>query len=78
MLCGAVVQGYAPLLKDWDDFFTRRLFHRVQDCWNRPIQGPPRAGCTRVLTRSTVNNNQTLECVAWRLPWSCPGRLLRR
>ena len=27
--------GYAVLLKSWESFFTRRLYHRVQDCWNR-------------------------------------------
>jgi serine palmitoyltransferase len=29
--------GYAPLADDYDDFYTRRLYHRIQDCWGRPI-----------------------------------------
>ncbi len=35
--------GYAPLFKSWENFYTRRLYHRIQDCWNRPIAGSPGA-----------------------------------
>lgn len=38
-----VEAGYAPLLRDFEDFFTRRMFARVQDCWNRPIASCPGA-----------------------------------
>ncbi len=31
--------GYAPLVKDFSEFFTRRLYTRSRDCWNRPISG---------------------------------------
>ena len=34
-------KGFAPLLKDFEDFYTRRLYHRINDCWNRPITGCP-------------------------------------
>lgn len=34
--------GRAPLLSDFEDFYTRRLYFRIQDCWGRPIRG--RAG----------------------------------
>lgn len=30
----------APLLFDFDDFYTRRLYSRIADCWGRPIGGP--------------------------------------
>jgi serine palmitoyltransferase len=46
-------QGYAPLLQDWENFFTRRIYHRIQDCWNRPIAGPPFAGKLDVVMRTT-------------------------
>jgi len=36
-------KGYAPLLRDFEDFYTRRLFHRVSDMWNRPISSCPGA-----------------------------------
>eukprot|EP00741_Cyanophora_paradoxa_P008201 tig00000025_g7936.t1 len=29
--------GFTPLLSDFDDFYTRRLYRRVHDCFNRPI-----------------------------------------
>ena len=35
--------GYAVLLKSWESFFTRRLYHRIQDLWNRPISSAPGA-----------------------------------
>ena len=35
--------GYADLLSDWQDFYTRRLYNRIQDCFNRPIDSAPGA-----------------------------------
>ncbi|CAN8069465.1 unnamed protein product [Agarophyton chilense] len=32
-------EGRAPLLSDFDDFYTRRLYQRINDCWGRPIRG---------------------------------------
>lgn len=29
--------GYGPLLLDYYDFYMRRLYLRIQDCWARPI-----------------------------------------
>lgn len=31
--------GRAPLLSDFEDFYTRRLYLRLHDCWGRPIHG---------------------------------------
>ena len=28
-----------PFLSGWTIFYTRRLYKRIQDCWNRPIAG---------------------------------------
>lgn len=28
-----------PLLSDFEDFYTRRLYDRINDCWGRPITG---------------------------------------
>lgn len=33
----------AVLLKSWENFYTRRIYHRVQDCFNRPIGSAPSA-----------------------------------
>ena len=36
-------EGYAPLTADWEDFYSRRFYSRIQDCWNRPICSAPGA-----------------------------------
>lgn len=35
--------GYAPLTSDFEAFYTRRLFQRIKDAWDRPITGIPGA-----------------------------------
>mmetsp|Transcript_43792 Transcript_43792/g.98998 ORF Transcript_43792/g.98998 Transcript_43792/m.98998 type:complete len:516 (+) Transcript_43792:131-1678(+) len=35
--------GMAPLIFASENFYTRRLYYRVQEAFNRPIQGPPGA-----------------------------------
>lgn len=32
---------HAPLLTDFEDFYQRRIYKRVKDCWNRPITSSP-------------------------------------
>lgn len=54
------LQGYAPLLQDWENFYTRRLYHRIQDAWNRPIAGPPTASRMKVVERVSHDGNRTL------------------
>lgn len=34
---------FSPLVKSWEHFYTRRLYHKIQDCWNRPISSNPGA-----------------------------------
>ncbi len=29
------------MVSDWEEFYTRRLYHRISDCWNRPISSCP-------------------------------------
>jgi len=29
--------GYAPITSDFEDFYSRRAYGRIHDCWNRPI-----------------------------------------
>jgi serine palmitoyltransferase len=36
-------KGYAPLTNDFEAFYTRRMYSRIEDCWNRPISGVPGA-----------------------------------
>ena len=51
---------YAPLLKSWENFYTRRLYHRIQDCFNRPIASRPGAN-VRVLERVSFDGNKTMS-----------------
>ena len=51
---------YAPLLKSWENFYTRRLYHRIQDCFNRPIASRPSA-CISVLERVSFDGNKTMS-----------------
>ncbi|KAG1670985.1 hypothetical protein FOA52_014374 [Chlamydomonas sp. UWO 241] len=36
-------KGYAPVREKEEDFYIRRVFGRIQDCWNRPISSAPDA-----------------------------------
>jgi len=38
-----IKKDYSPLFKAWDSFYTRRLYYRIRDCWNRPVCGVPGA-----------------------------------
>ncbi|KAL3932828.1 MAG: hypothetical protein SGBAC_010669 [Bacillariaceae sp.] len=54
------LQVFAPLLKSWENFYTRRLYHRIQDCFNRPIASNPGASI-QVLERVSDDGTKTLE-----------------
>jgi serine palmitoyltransferase len=54
------LQSYAPLLKSWENFYTRRLYHRIQDCFNRPIASNPGA-TIHVLERVSGDGNKTMD-----------------
>ena len=30
-------------MADYEDFYNRRLYRRIEDCWNRPISSNPGA-----------------------------------
>jgi len=51
---------YAPLLSSWENFYTRRLYHRIQDCFNRPIASNPGAQI-HVLERVSDDGNKTMS-----------------
>merc|ERR1719478_1528579 len=33
-------ERHLPLLSGWVDFYTRRLYRRIEDVFNRPVKGP--------------------------------------
>mmetsp|Transcript_6253 Transcript_6253/g.16614 ORF Transcript_6253/g.16614 Transcript_6253/m.16614 type:complete len:598 (-) Transcript_6253:648-2441(-) len=40
---GTTRKGYAPLREPQEDFYQRRVFSRIKDCYNRPIASAPDA-----------------------------------
>lgn len=52
--------GLEPLYTDFESFYTRRLYQRISDCWNRPITGVP-GKIIQILERKSSNLNETLE-----------------
>lgn len=54
------VSIYAPLLKSWENFYTRRLYSRIQDVFNRPIASNPGAVLT-VLERVSDDDQKSMK-----------------
>lgn len=52
--------GYAPLVSDFDSFYTRRLYVRIRDCWNRPITGVA-SRSVKLLDRTSDDYNKTFK-----------------
>eukprot|EP00158_Paraphelidium_tribonemae_P007255 Partr_v1_DN28169_c1_g1_i1_m54952 putative Serine palmitoyl-transferase len=55
-----VINGYAPLTSDFESFYTRRLYTRIRDCWNRPITGVP-GRHVDLLERDSTDYNRSLK-----------------
>ena len=36
-----IIKGFVPLYADFESFYTRNLYMRIRDCWNRPIASVP-------------------------------------
>lgn len=53
---------FAPIVKSWEHFYTRRLYHRIQDCWNRPISSNPGAHI-EVLERVSTDGQKSMKLV---------------
>lgn len=51
---------YAPLLQSFKTFYTKRIYHRIQDCFNRPICTNPGAHI-HVLERISHDGNKTMQ-----------------
>uniref|UniRef100_A0A7S0S4U8 serine C-palmitoyltransferase n=1 Tax=Chlamydomonas leiostraca TaxID=1034604 RepID=A0A7S0S4U8_9CHLO len=48
--------GYAPIREPQEDFYQRRVFSRLRDCWNRPISSAPDAWID-VMERSDISHS---------------------
>ncbi|KAJ3123505.1 serine palmitoyltransferase component [Nowakowskiella sp. JEL0407] len=53
-------QGYAPLNSGFDTFYTRRLYRRISDVFNRPITGVP-GRIVKCLERTSADFNKTFK-----------------
>jgi len=49
-------KGYAPIRDPYEDFYQRRMFSRIQDCWNRPIASAPGAWIN-VMNRTSIEHS---------------------
>ncbi|CAH1792141.1 unnamed protein product, partial [Owenia fusiformis] len=38
-----IIEGFVPLYQSFESFYTRNLYTRIRDCWNRPIGSVPGA-----------------------------------
>lgn len=55
-----VHNGMAPLTSDFDSFYSRRLYARIRDCWNRPVTGVP-GRTINVLERISKDGNHSFQ-----------------
>ncbi|PIA13349.1 PLP-dependent transferase [Coemansia reversa NRRL 1564] len=52
--------GYAPMVSDFESLWTRRLYGRIRDCFNRPITGVA-GGRVNLLERVSKDFNNTFQ-----------------
>ncbi|KAJ1768807.1 serine palmitoyltransferase component [Coemansia sp. RSA 1813] len=52
--------GYAPMVSDFESLWSRRLYGRIRDCFNRPITGVA-GGRVHLLDRVSHDFNNTFE-----------------
>lgn len=56
----STIEGYAPICLGYEDFYIRRLYLRIQDCFGRPISSAPDAWFD-VVERYSNDHNKTLK-----------------
>ncbi|KAK9764890.1 serine palmitoyltransferase component [Basidiobolus ranarum] len=54
------IDGYAPMLSNFESFYRRRLYRRISDCFNRPVTGIPGRFIT-LLDRGSIDFNRTFR-----------------
>lgn len=69
------IRSYAPLLKSFENFYTKRLYHRIQDCFNRPLASSPGAK-VNVLERISHNGNKTMQVLGELCNLSCEDAMV--
>ena len=61
------VKGYASVVRDFDDFYQRRFYRRICDCWNRPINSRP-SGIIGVVERDSSDFNVNINSTGHIIP----------
>ena len=51
----------APIVDSWDNFYARRMKHRINDIFQRPVTGPPAASGMNLLVRDTPDQNRSFQ-----------------
>jgi serine palmitoyltransferase len=59
-------RGMAPLYSSFESFFSRRMFRRIRDCWERPIVGVPGRHMV-VMERVSRDYNETFSLTGNRI-----------
>lgn len=59
--------GYARLVRDFDDFYQRRFYTRIRDCWNRPINSRP-SRIIGLMERQSSDYNKTFTFTGRTIP----------
>ena len=54
--------GLAPLYSDFESFYTKRVYLRLKDCFNRPIEGVP-GRFLSLMNRETLDYNRSFNFV---------------
>lgn len=52
--------GYAPFVSSFEDFYTRRLYKRIHDCWNRPVASCPAVWMDVLLRKPNADGSLAL------------------
>jgi serine palmitoyltransferase len=60
-------RSFVPLFNSFESFFSRNIYRRVRDSWNRPVGGVPGARM-EVLERVSHDSNWNLELTGRQLP----------
>lgn len=55
-----IISGWVPLYNSFEAFYTRNLYRRIRDCWNRPIGSVP-AAYVDLLDRETPDQGWTFN-----------------
>lgn len=62
-----VQDGIPPLYTTLESFFIRRLYTRICDCWNRPIEGIPGKEI-KIYERVSRDNNRSFRLTGKKIP----------